>query len=111
MLFYIWAAEDMYQGLHGIEDYGVFECKDIEEADYIGCEMSLDVISSYGLECQYYDDEEEDDDVEYDCREHTVWEVFKIKDEYVDLGINELNALCRQDPKEFVEKFTEEVDF
>lgn len=109
MLFYIWAAEDTYQGLHGMENYGVFDCWDREDADNRGLEMSLEVISSYGLEGQY--DCEDGDDIDAVCCEHTLWEVFKIKDEYVDLGVNELDALCCQDPKDFVKKFTEEVDF
>ena len=114
MLFYIWAGEDMYQGLHGIEDYGVFDCFDIEDANRRGLEMSEEVIVSYGLEKEYYDcyDEVEDDeDIEFDYGEHTMWEIRKIKDEYVELGEDELNALCRRDPDGFVEKFTEEVDF
>ena len=109
MLFYIWAGEDMYEGLHGIENYGVFNCRDGEEAEYQGLEMSLDVIESYGIDDQY--DYEDGDDVDAVCREHTMWEVRKIKDEYVELGEDELNALCCQDPDGFVEKFTEEVDF
>lgn len=109
MLFYIWAAEDSYEGLHGIEDYGVFNCRDVEEAKYRGLEMSLDVIESYGIEDQY--DYEDGDDIDAVCREHTVWEIRKIKDEYSNMTAAELDAICCPDPDSFIEEYTEEVDF
>ena len=48
MLFAIHAYESTYCGLHGIEDFMIVECKNEEEAAEIACEMSRDVIHSYG---------------------------------------------------------------
>ena len=112
MLFYIWAAEDYYQGLHGIENYGVFDCRDVTEANNMGLEMSIEVIDSYNLINDYSDYGDWDEDTEeYDYGDHLLWEIFKIKDEYVNMGAEELNRICRNDPDDFVKKYTEEVDF
>ena len=112
MLFFIWAAEDMYKGLHGIEDYGVFDCPDVEEANRTGLEMSEGVIESYGLEKEYYDyDYEEGEEIPLDYSEGTLWEIYKVKDEYVTMGIDRLNSICRRDSDGFIDEYTEEVDF
>lgn len=47
-LYFIYAAENMYQGLHGMYDYAIEEAesRDDLEAEAIG--MSYDVMDSYG---------------------------------------------------------------
>lgn len=61
MRVYIYACDNMYGGLHGIDDYGIFEVADMREADTIGEQLSRDVIESYGQimssieeDCAYY---------------------------------------------------------
>lgn len=104
MLVFIHAFEEMYQGLHGIEDMRVVEVQSMAEADDWGREMSCGVIESYGLNEEYgY----EEDDEEMDYREHMAWCVFRIKDEYVGLGEEELERLaCRVHGAEgFIDKY------
>ena len=66
--YLIVAQEDMYRGEHGIEDWTIEDCANVQEAVAIGREMSLDLIDSYGefynsfkenAEC-WADQEEED---------------------------------------------------
>lgn len=61
MRVYIYACDNIYGGLHGMEDYGVFEVANMHEADDIGEEMSRGVLDSYGQimdsieeDCAYY---------------------------------------------------------
>ena len=50
--YLIVAQEDMYHGDHGIEDWTIEDCADVQEAFALGREMSLDLIDSYH---QFYD--------------------------------------------------------
>lgn len=45
--YLIVAQEDMYRGEHGIEDWTIEDCANVQEAFAIGREMSLDLIDSY----------------------------------------------------------------
>ena len=47
MLYAIWAAESTYCGLHGMNTYGVVDCRNDAEAAEIGNEWSREVIHSY----------------------------------------------------------------
>lgn len=60
MLYAIYACEGIYGGLHGMNSHAVVDCRDEDEADDIGLEMSLDVMSSY--ECIIGDLEDEADE-------------------------------------------------
>lgn len=77
-LYFIYAAENMYQGLHGMYDYAIEEAesRDDLEAEAIG--MSYDVMDSYGEiserlrsdaeeEMEFRDYEEEDYDNELEA--------------------------------------------
>ena len=61
MRVYIYACDNIYGGLHGMEDYGIFEVANMHEADAIGEEMSRGVVDSYSQimesieeDCAYY---------------------------------------------------------
>ena len=45
--YLIVAQDEMYQGMHGIEDWTIKECSNEQEAFFIGHVMSLDLIDSY----------------------------------------------------------------
>ena len=66
------AWEGMYQGSHGIEDLTVFEAADMDEAENElaewGIVASEELIYSYGLEDEYFEECEEDG-CEYDITE------------------------------------------
>ena len=70
------AWEGMYQGLHGIEDLTVFEAADMDEAENElaewGIVASEELIYSYGLEDDYFDECEEDG-CEYDITDSVCW--------------------------------------
>ena len=101
MLVYVYAYEGHYQGSHGIEDMCVMEVSDnLEKAEKEinewGFEASHELIYSFGLEEEYFEDyndisEEEWLDATYDCG----WYAYKIRED-VNLSERELDELCCQ---------------
>lgn len=71
----IHAYENIYGGLHGIENYAVVEVDDLEEAEAYGVEMSIDVINSYHNIIEEFYESAEADGLEINSPE---W------DEYID---------------------------
>lgn len=107
--YFVYACEQIYGGLHGIEDFGVFEFDNswTEEEIYreYVCEMSRGVMESYGdimedLEDSLDRDDYDSEDEYYDAFEGIIEEnidgyVVKIKDN-VELSIGNLNKeACR----------------
>ena len=80
MRVFIYACEDMYHGLHGIEDMRVVEVGSIEEADEYGMEMSGDVIETYDTlgDFEEFEDEEAYEEAFLEARE---WYVYPIDEE------------------------------
>lgn len=107
MLFVIHAFETMYQGMHGIEEMGVFDLPNFKVANLFAQDMSMEVIESYGLEEEYDEDMSIED---IDLSEFTDWTIWKIKDEYSNMDISELDHMCCEDLESFVEKYAEECD-
>ena len=113
----IYAYENIYGGLHGINDYAVVEADSYEMAEKFAAELSSDVIDSY------IDDEEireaagidEDDDFfteELDdfYAEEIAYDIYtldesKIRDE---ISLNSYSDKFRDDPHEFIEKYKAE---
>ena len=108
MLYYIYADETSYQGLHGIYSTSLIESEDINEVESMALEMSKDVINDYTYEELENEAEEEDLDIDELICEHTNYCIYKIKDD-VDLNYNQL---CEEDlmlgPDSFIEKYCEE---
>ena len=109
MLVFIHAYEDFYCGLHGVEDIRVEDLDSMEQADEWGREMSYDVIESYGMDEHYFDEDAEEDEMDYS--EHLSWSVFKIKDEFVGLGAEQLEHLASRvhGAESFIDKYCEDV--
>ena len=84
MFFAIHAYEDMYQALHGIEDYEVVECDTLAEAESIACDMARDLINSYSFLLDEIEEEaiETDCDVEDLIRSRLCYEIYPIKEGY-----------------------------
>lgn len=119
MKYVIYAAECIYQGLHGIEDWSIYECDNEEEAFEIAEENSLEIMNSYS--CVYEtlnddietwkDDNMSEDEIEeltYELyRENLYCNVYKIKNEFQNLPIEDLESTLYNDPQEFIEKYCE----
>ena len=114
MLVYIYAYEGHYQGLHGVENMCVMEVSDNlekakKEINEWGHEASYELIYSFGLEEEYFEDydevsEEEWLDATCDCG----WYAYKIRKD-VDLSKKELDKLCCQLGAElFIAEYCEE---
>lgn len=80
MRVFIYACEDMYHGLHGIENMRVVEVESIEEANEYGMEMSGDVIDTYDTlgDFEEFEDEEAYEEAWLEARE---WYVYPINEE------------------------------
>lgn len=89
MYYFIFAMENMYQGLHGIYDYNMIECHDYNEACEIGQEMSHYVIDSFiNPEEIYYTKEDFLNDNEYDTwHENYCNEYYDALDEAIENNI------------------------
>lgn len=76
----IYACEQTYHGLHGIEDMTVVEVDSIEEADEYGIEMSERLIESYDtlIDFDDYDDDEAYGEALSEARE---WYIYSIDEE------------------------------
>lgn len=106
MRVFIYACEDMYHGLHGIEDMRVVEVGSIEEADEYGREMSGDVIDTYDT-LRDFDDYEDEEAYEEAFLEALEWYVYPIDEEKAkDLSTEELNRLASREGCDlFVEEY------
>lgn len=94
MRVFIYACEDTYHGLHGIEDMRVAEVSSREEADEYGKEMSGEVNETYDTLGDFYDDDDEEayEEAFLEARE---WYVYHINEEKAkDISIGELNKLA-----------------
>ena len=60
MLYVIYAADQIYQGLHGMHDYSIYDCDTISEAEDIGIENSIQVINSYSIIYEQLEDDIQD---------------------------------------------------
>jgi len=58
--YLIYADERQYCGLHGMYDWGIFECADEDEANEIGTEMSYNIITSYSSLIDSFEQEAEE---------------------------------------------------
>lgn len=125
MLYVIYAAENIYGGLHGLYDYSICDCDSLDEALEIGYENSLEVINSYG--CIYEELEEElqeyidsaDDTFSEEAVEKLRAEIYnedvdynfwKIKEEILEeYSIEEMEEMLYADPEFFIEEYCEDI--
>ena len=99
MKVFIYAYEQNYGGLHGINNMCVCDIDSLNEIDEIGLCMAQEVVDSYS-----YLFEDECDDEDYDSIS-LCWESYKIKDN-VALSINELDKICNElGYKLFIEEY------
>ena len=98
MKVFIYAYEDSYYWLHGINTQLVCEVRDIDEAREIGLESAYEVIDMYS-------DYLLEEDSSYDERESALYEIYKIKDSII-FSEEELDNICsRRDKDDFIEEY------
>ena len=98
--YLIYACDNQYEGLHGVEDWGVYECESYDEACEIGHELSYDLITSYEFIEQKFEEKVQEqlleeglteDHLDYDnlyddwmdalIEEDVCYQIYKVKDD------------------------------
>lgn len=111
-LYAIHAFENIYCGLHGIENFLVVECLNDKEAEECAIEMSYEVMDSYNrvdeelldyIGIDYDDIDNHIEEYEEVRAENTAYEVWEVKDTMKSL--DELNELFYNDTEDFIEKY------
>lgn len=125
MLYVIYAAENIYGGLHGMYDYSIFDCDSLDEAREIGYENSLEVINSYGCiyealeaevqECIDLADDTFSEEAVEELRaeiynEDIDYNFWKIKEEILkEYSVEEMEKMLYADPESFIEEYCEDI--
>ena len=120
MKYFIYAAENMYQGLHGIEDYRLIDTDDYDTAVAEAIDMSISVMESYSSIMEDFEDTAakvyEIDSEEYDyyldelMQENIYYIIYTLKDEYKDMDEeNVYDKVNQLGIDEFVETYCEEA--
>lgn len=118
MLYVIHAFEERYSGLHGIEDWSIWDCDNEEEAISIAKENSIEVINSYSCiyeELEMEVDEEVDETMSEEdieqlrsdiYNEDVAYDIWKLDSDIVkEYDIDFLERKLVEDPEDFIEKF------
>lgn len=110
----IFAYDNLYGGLHGMFEIDVIECENDAEADSIGEEMSREVIEEYptiryDLEAELdkdYDDDDWNDAIDEDI----AYSIGRVKKEYDNLSLDELNDIFAEgDYEDFIDKYCDRI--
>lgn len=117
-LYAIHAFENVFGGLHGVEDYAVVEVQDEKEVYNIATEMSYQVIDGFEgmiMEAEGWEEDaineglEENTDEFWDYiaelrSEDIAYSIYKLKE--TNESLEALNEQLLSDPEEFLEKYT-----
>ena len=102
MRVFIYACDNIYGGLHGMENFGVYSVSSVEEANNIGREMSYGVINSYSAI---------GDSLEETAREVAELYDSDFEEAYEDEMATDLDWYCRKiDEEKAHDLSTEELD-
>ena len=121
MLYVIHAYDQIYGGLHGIEDWSIADCSTINEAEEYLRENSMDIITSYSsiidqLEADVEDyktddmSEEEIEELRYDIYNEDIdGNIYQIKKEfsenYTSKDFLKFEQELVEDPEEFIKTY------
>ena len=127
MIYAVFIAEGIYQGLHGIEQREIMEVSSLEEAHEIATEISLELMGSYSvvyeeLEAEVQDEIDTNDTVNWTeerieklraeiYNENVYYDLYELDDEkikdktYEDLEEELYNDFENSDFKEFLDKY------
>ena len=118
MKYFIYAAENMYQGLYGMEDYCFI---DTDDYDIAVCEaegLSMSVIENYFMEeledtaAEMYerDSKEYNEYLDELIRENIYFIIYVLQDEYEDMTEKEVHDKVNQlGIAEFIETYCEDA--
>ena len=120
MKYFIYAAEGVYQGLHGIEDYRLIDVDDYDTAATYGEELSMSVMEDYSVieedleesaaEMYERDSEEYDDYLNMLIRENIYYIIYALRDEYADMTEEEVcDKIYQSSINTFIETYCEEA--
>ena len=125
MKIFIYACESFYGGLHGIEDFCIEEFEvylknPIWYIRNIGMELSQNVIEKYinvdedYLNCNGPEDFDSEENYweayNYAVYKHIEWYAYKIKDEFNDMIIKDLEEIAANTgPQSFIKEYCEEI--
>lgn len=118
MIVAIWAFENTYGGLHGIENHRIIDVEDVKTAESIACDDSRDVMQSYGdiIEDFYSDAKDEGlepDSEEYDAyieeciNDNIAYVIWEVVDPYADIDTMEKDFYNNRN--EFVKEHCREL--
>ena len=118
MRYAIYAAEQMYGGLHGMCSREVIDCVNEEEAINYATERSIDIIQSYSEIYETLDEEVKNcitDDMAEDeieelyndsYYEDTEWNIWKIDENKAkDISTRELDKMYYHEDELFIDKY------
>ena len=108
MIYAIVAAEDLYQGTHGIEHREIFVASDLETAHAIGTELSLEVMTSYEFIVEQLEQDVEDEIQFNDTIKWTDKKIEELRKEVYDGNV--YYDLYELDPEKIKDKSDEELE-
>ena len=99
--YFIYAYDNLYQGLHGMYDWTIYEGS-FKEACITGQEMSRDVIEAYSCIYDELTDGLEEEDFEDEIYNDTAYEIYELKEDApTDEEIYNLNW----DPRDIIDEY------
>lgn len=100
--YFIYAYDEMYNGLHGMYDYCFDECT-LQIAESYGYEMSYNVIESYSdIYESLYDEDSSDEEMSEAIQEDIAYEVLELRDDAP--SFEELEAM-NLDPQSYIDDY------
>ena len=98
------AYDQIFDGLHGMEDQNIIEADNYEEAEDVATEMSYEVMDSYSEIQIHFENSAEDEGFEKDTEE---WDNYieDLRCEDVAYDIYELKDLSSEDLKVLAQEF------
>ena len=119
-LYVVRAYEQIYGGMHGMEDWFVTEVDDLDEVEMEAREASFDVIDSYGEIYESFESDAELNGLEEGTDE---WEAFIEESRLEDIAydfwevttnkytIDEIGKILSCDPDGFVDEYCQFVEY
>ena len=119
-LYVVRAYEQIYSGMHGMEDWFVTDADDLDEVEMEAREASFDVIDTYNEIYESFESDAELNSLEEGTEE---WEAFieesRLEDMAYDIWevttnkytIDEIGKILARDPDGFVDEYCQFVEF